>query len=90
MNQTRVEDVWPLSPLQEGLLFHALYDEKVADVYTAQRILDLEGGLDVAVLRASWEAMLARHAQPARRLPAACRSPAAGAGDHASGEASLA
>ncbi|WP_316765132.1 condensation domain-containing protein, partial [Streptomyces herbicida] len=72
MKQMRVEDVWPLSPLQEGLLFHALYDEQVVDVYAAQRILDLEGVLDTGVLRASWEALLARHAS----LRAGFRQPA--------------
>ncbi|MEU6072149.1 condensation domain-containing protein, partial [Streptomyces sp. NPDC047082] len=72
MKQMRVEDVWPLSPLQEGLLFHALYDEQVVDVYAAQRILDLEGVLDIDVLRASWEALLARHAS----LRAGFRQPA--------------
>ena len=30
----RIEDVLPLSPLQEGLLFHALYDAPARDVYT--------------------------------------------------------
>ncbi|MFF4764856.1 condensation domain-containing protein, partial [Streptomyces sp. NPDC001292] len=30
-------DVWPLSPLQEGLLFHARYDEGSRDVYVGQR-----------------------------------------------------
>src|SRR5262249_21713777 len=32
----QIEDVLPLSPLQEGLLFHALYDAQAPDVYTVQ------------------------------------------------------
>ncbi|MBT2508338.1 amino acid adenylation domain-containing protein, partial [Streptomyces sp. ISL-98] len=55
-------DVWPLSPLQEGLLFHARYDEGARDVYVGQRFLDLEGPVDTGVLRASWRALLDRHA----------------------------
>ncbi|MFF7474805.1 non-ribosomal peptide synthase/polyketide synthase [Streptomyces sp. NPDC008092] len=55
-------DVWPLSPLQEGLLFHARYDEGDHDAYVGQRHLDLEGPLDTEVLRASWQALLNRHA----------------------------
>ncbi|MFE2431941.1 non-ribosomal peptide synthase/polyketide synthase [Streptomyces sp. NPDC059373] len=55
-------DVWPLSPLQEGLLFHARYDEDTRDAYVGQRFLDLEGHLDTGVLRASWQALLDRHA----------------------------
>ncbi|AQZ69228.1 hypothetical protein BKM31_54145 [[Actinomadura] parvosata subsp. kistnae] len=54
-------DVWPLSPLQEGLLFHAAYDASARDVYESQRVLDLTGPLDAARLRAAWESVLARH-----------------------------
>ncbi|WP_194292382.1 condensation domain-containing protein, partial [Streptomyces jumonjinensis] len=72
MDQSRVEeleaevpglvDVLPVSPLQEGLLFHALFDEQGTDVYVEQLILGLEGPVDPAVLRASWQALLDRHA----------------------------
>ncbi|MFE2164046.1 non-ribosomal peptide synthase/polyketide synthase [Streptomyces sp. NPDC059447] len=62
MTQVRIEDVWPLSPLQEGLLFHAQYDEQARDVYVEQRVTDLAAPLDTEVLRASWEALLGRHA----------------------------
>ena len=43
-----IEDILPLSPLQEGLLFHALYDAQAPDVYTVQLELELEGALDAA------------------------------------------
>ncbi|MEU8824339.1 amino acid adenylation domain-containing protein [Streptomyces sp. NPDC048636] len=62
MTKSGPEDILPLSPLQEGLLFHALYDEKGHDVYTVQVVLDLGGALDVAALRASAAALLRRHA----------------------------
>ncbi|WP_217712224.1 non-ribosomal peptide synthetase [Streptomyces sp. NA02950] len=62
MTQVRIEDVWPLSPLQEGLLFHAQYDEQARDVYVEQFVTDLAAPLDTAVLRASWQALLDRHA----------------------------
>jgi hypothetical protein len=39
----RSKDILPLSPLQEGLLFHALYDAQGPDVYTVQLELELEG-----------------------------------------------
>ncbi|WP_223778405.1 non-ribosomal peptide synthetase [Streptomyces sp. 135] len=57
-----VEDVWPLSPLQEGMLFHASYDDQGPDVYTVQSAVDVNGPLDTDRLRASWEALLTRHA----------------------------
>nr|ALK27915.1 non-ribosomal peptide synthase [Streptomyces sp. DSM 11171] len=55
-------EVLPVSPLQEGLLFHALFDEQGTDVYVEQMVLDLEGPLDSVALRASWQALLDRHA----------------------------
>ena len=57
-----LQDVFPLSPLQEGLLFHALYDTEGPDVYTVQAVLDLEGALDPALLRRAAQALLDRHA----------------------------
>ncbi|WP_367127668.1 amino acid adenylation domain-containing protein [Saccharothrix sp. HUAS TT1] len=62
MRQSRVEDVLPLSPLQEGMLFHALYDEQAPDVYTVQFSFELTGPVDAAVLRESLAALLRRHA----------------------------
>ncbi|MEO3755455.1 amino acid adenylation domain-containing protein [Streptomyces sp. B6B3] len=62
MTGTRVEDVWPLSPLQEGMLFHAAFDGQGRDVYQGQRGLELTGPLDAGRLRRSWEALIARHA----------------------------
>ncbi|MGW0538703.1 condensation domain-containing protein, partial [Streptomyces sp. NPDC003032] len=61
MTRSRVEDVWPLSPLQEGLLFHAAFDDRGPDVYQGQRVLELDGPLDAVRLRTSWQALLARH-----------------------------
>ncbi|AUH39243.1 non-ribosomal peptide synthetase [Streptomyces sp. CMB-StM0423] len=62
MTRSAVEDVWPLSPLQEGLLFHAAFDQEGPDVYQGQRLLELVGPVDPERLRASWEALLERHA----------------------------
>ncbi|MGW2256074.1 amino acid adenylation domain-containing protein, partial [Kitasatospora sp. NPDC001660] len=54
-------DLLPLSPLQQGLYFHATYDTEGQDVYTVQLALDIEGPLDVPALRAAAGALLARH-----------------------------
>ncbi|NUP22748.1 MAG: amino acid adenylation domain-containing protein, partial [Streptomyces sp.] len=55
-------EVWPLSPLQEGLLFHADLDGgDRPDTYTVQSVLSVDGPLDGARLRTSWETLLARH-----------------------------
>jgi amino acid adenylation domain-containing protein/non-ribosomal peptide synthase protein (TIGR01720 family) len=59
---TGLEDVLPLSPLQEGLLFHALLDEQELDLYAGQLAFDFEGALDVGALRTAADALLRRHA----------------------------
>ncbi|HZF89349.1 amino acid adenylation domain-containing protein, partial [Streptomyces sp.] len=54
-------DILPLTPLQEGLLFHALYDDRGADVYNVQLAVEVEGQLDADALRSALRALLARH-----------------------------
>ncbi|MFI6409985.1 condensation domain-containing protein, partial [Streptomyces sp. NPDC050548] len=62
MKRDELEDILPLAPLQEGLLFHALYDEQALDVYTTQMSFLLEGPLNVEVLKESARVVLHRHA----------------------------
>ncbi len=61
MSDLELADVWPLTPLQEGLLFHARYDRQGPDVYAVQFVWRLDGDLDGDLLAASAEALLARH-----------------------------
>ncbi|MFE0250280.1 amino acid adenylation domain-containing protein [Streptomyces sp. NPDC059010] len=62
MQGSALAEVWPLSPLQEGLLFHADLDGGDSpDTYTVQSVLSVDGPLDAARLRTSWQALLARH-----------------------------
>ncbi|MFE3453510.1 amino acid adenylation domain-containing protein [Nonomuraea sp. NPDC059194] len=56
-----VEDVWPLSPLQEGIYFHSSYDADAVDVYTSQDVFEFERPVDLDRLRAACAAMLARN-----------------------------
>ncbi|MFB9840443.1 condensation domain-containing protein, partial [Actinoallomurus acaciae] len=58
-----LQDVLPLTPMQEGLLFHALSDTGGPDVYTGQLTVDFTGPLDPAALRAAGQALLDRHPQ---------------------------
>ncbi|MEU4241667.1 amino acid adenylation domain-containing protein [Actinoplanes sp. NPDC026619] len=60
-----LDDVWPLAPLQEGLVFLAALADDV-DPYVVQQVLDLEGPLDPGRLRAAGQALLDRH--PALRV----------------------
>ncbi|MFJ9030554.1 amino acid adenylation domain-containing protein [Streptomyces sp. NPDC102274] len=54
-------DVLPLTPLQQGLLFHSLYAPDSPDVYQAQLVLHLRGDVDADALRAAGAALLERH-----------------------------
>ncbi|WP_454195261.1 amino acid adenylation domain-containing protein [Nocardia sp. Marseille-Q1738] len=56
-----LSDVWPLSPLQSGLLFHALMAQSSVDVYITQARVELGGSLDVERLRAAAQAVLDRY-----------------------------
>ncbi|MBW5261243.1 amino acid adenylation domain-containing protein, partial [Streptomyces poriferorum] len=62
MTGFQLEDVLPLTPLQAGMHFHALYDSNAVDVYTAQFVFDLEGPVGVPALRAAIGTLLRRHA----------------------------
>ncbi|MFB9839478.1 condensation domain-containing protein, partial [Actinoallomurus acaciae] len=62
---SRIEEVLPLSPLQQGLLFHAGFDgtgDGTVDVYGAQLVIDLDGPLDADRLRNTATALAERHA----------------------------
>ncbi len=54
-------EVWPLTPLQSGLLFHALMSTATVDVYTMQAVVDLSGSVDAERLHASAQAILDRY-----------------------------
>ncbi|MGW6626178.1 amino acid adenylation domain-containing protein, partial [Nocardia sp. NPDC055002] len=56
-----LSEVWPLSPLQAGLMFHAMLSSATVDVYTVQAVLDLTGTLDVERLRGAAQAVLDRY-----------------------------
>ncbi|MFI7185664.1 amino acid adenylation domain-containing protein [Streptomyces anthocyanicus] len=62
MAKSGLEDILPLSPLQEGMLFHNLFDEEELDAYNVQVFIDLEGGTDPERLRRAGQALLERHA----------------------------
>ncbi|PLP90484.1 non-ribosomal peptide synthetase [Pseudomonas sp. FFUP_PS_473] len=55
-----IEDIYPLSPMQQGLLFHSLFAPH-AGTYINQLCVDIDG-LDVERFRAAWQAALERHA----------------------------
>ncbi|WP_020387123.1 non-ribosomal peptide synthase/polyketide synthase [Kribbella catacumbae] len=56
-----LEDILPLSPLQEGLYFHTLLREGGPDFYTSQFVFDFTGLVDAASLRSAAQGLLDRH-----------------------------
>ncbi|WP_439951727.1 amino acid adenylation domain-containing protein [Nocardia harenae] len=54
-------EVWPLTPLQSGMLFHALLAETSIDAYMTQFVIDLGGRVDAQRLRGAAAAVLDRH-----------------------------
>lgn len=55
-----VEDLYPLSPLQQGMLFHGLA-EPGSGTYLEQFTTTLQGDLDLTAFRAAWRDVLDRH-----------------------------
>lgn len=58
---TKLEDVLPLTPLQEGMFFHAAYDDDGVDVYQAQCVLALAGRLEPEVLCGAAASLVRRY-----------------------------
>ncbi|WP_211958824.1 non-ribosomal peptide synthetase, partial [Cupriavidus numazuensis] len=54
-----LSDLYPLSPMQAGMLFHSV-SEPEGTAYLTQLRVDIEG-LDAQRFRAAWEAAIARH-----------------------------
>jgi amino acid adenylation domain-containing protein/non-ribosomal peptide synthase protein (TIGR01720 family) len=55
-----MEDLYPLAPMQQGMLFHSLYAPQ-DDVYVNQFHCVLRGGVEPGPFRAAWEQAVARH-----------------------------
>ncbi|HET8911948.1 MAG TPA: amino acid adenylation domain-containing protein, partial [Ktedonobacteraceae bacterium] len=55
-----VEDIYPLSPMQQGMLVHALYAPR-SEVHMEQFQCMLQGTLLVDSFRAAWDYVIARH-----------------------------
>ncbi|WP_339548447.1 amino acid adenylation domain-containing protein, partial [Pseudomonas sp. RA_35y_Pfl2_P32] len=59
VSRQALADAYPLSPMQQGLLFHGLSDN-TAGVYVNQLAFDLDD-LDPQRLRQAWQQLIARH-----------------------------
>jgi amino acid adenylation domain-containing protein/non-ribosomal peptide synthase protein (TIGR01720 family) len=55
-----IEDVYPLSPLQQAMLFYSLYDQH-SEVLFEQSTFTLEDEVNVAAFEAAWQQVLDQH-----------------------------
>ncbi|XQU70461.1 Amino acid adenylation domain-containing protein [Cupriavidus sp. H18C1] len=55
----QIEDLYPLTPMQHGMLFHSLYAPE-AGLYVNQLAITLDG-LDADRFRSAWDETVARH-----------------------------
>ncbi|MBD2360529.1 amino acid adenylation domain-containing protein [Anabaena minutissima FACHB-250] len=60
MDTANLEDIYELSPLQQGLLFHTIYAPQ-SGVYFEQFCWTLQGNFHVAAFKQAWERVVARH-----------------------------
>ena len=54
-----IEDLYPATPLQQGLIFHSLMEP---GAYLNRKRMTLRGALDVDAMRSAWRTVVARHA----------------------------
>lgn len=60
VRQDEIADVYPLTPTQQGMLFHSLY-EPASDAYFSSLNFRIDGALDVERFRRAWETVAHRH-----------------------------
>jgi amino acid adenylation domain-containing protein len=60
MNLEQIEDIYALSPLQQGFLFHTVYAPQSA-VYFEQFVWSIQGDLDVDAFAHAWQRVVDAH-----------------------------
>ncbi|MCW8928794.1 MAG: amino acid adenylation domain-containing protein, partial [Gammaproteobacteria bacterium] len=55
-----VEDIYPLSPMQKGMLFHSTFHSE-EEMYIEQLQLNFTGELNVEVFEEAWQSVIAKH-----------------------------
>ncbi|WP_034862413.1 condensation domain-containing protein, partial [Ruminiclostridium cellobioparum] len=59
-NKVDMKKIYNLSPMQEGILFHALMD-KESDAYLIQNVFYIKGYLDITIFEKSLNIIIERH-----------------------------
>ena len=56
-----IESIYPLSPMQEGMLFHSQYAPE-SGVYFEQLVYTISGNLNISAFKQAWKRVVDRHA----------------------------
>jgi len=60
MNKPNIEDIYPLSSLQQGILFHSLSLPNSV-IYVSQFCYKLDNSLNLSILKQAWQQIINRH-----------------------------
>jgi surfactin family lipopeptide synthetase C len=60
LNRNNIADIYPLSPMQQGMLFHSLYAPN-SGAYVIQVSYELHGNLDITAFEQAWQYLVNRH-----------------------------
>lgn len=60
MDRKQIEDIYPLSPMQQGMLFDTLYLEGTG-IYVERSAIQITGVLDIPTFERAWQKLVARH-----------------------------
>ena len=60
LNKENLKDIYPLSPMQSGMLFHALLNSG-SDAYFEQMTFRIQGQFEVSLWEKSWQILVQRH-----------------------------
>lgn len=55
-----IQDIYPLSPIQRGMLFHSMA-EPGTGVYVPQYVIEINGEFNAEHFKAAWKALIERH-----------------------------
>lgn len=59
-DKKNIKNIYELTPLQEGMLFHTLYDQESL-AYFEQTHYHISGSLNISIFQATWQEIVKRH-----------------------------
>ncbi len=56
-----VEDIYPLSLTQKGILFHNVSSRNSSDIYMTQMVAELDGDINISAFKHAWQLVIDHH-----------------------------